>query len=443
MRNLRKIVAMALACAMIVSLAACAGGAPAASSGEAPAASEPASSAAPAGDQKLSVWHLWTTDSDANAKSFKTVFEKWQSENPNVEVEIDATENEAYKTKLKTAIAANEAPDVFFSWGGGFAKPFAEAGALLPLDEYLAKGGAKDRMLPGTTDNMTYGGKVYGLPFIMWVGTLFCNKEMFEANSLELPATNEQLLAAVAGFKAKGIVPMTVGAKDGWPAMFNQNVYALRTAGADVCNATLGGEGSFDTPEMVQSAKLLDDLVKAGAFDPGALALTQDEAKMPFLNGEIPMLFLGSWMAGEIQDPNLSKVKDKVVAMNWPSVTGAKGDPNEILGGAIDCFMVSANAADKDLAANFAIYITENMSKESFKLGAGIATWKFDMSDVTVDPLVAQIIEIANKSTGAVLAWDTALEGEAAEQHKSLVQQIFAGQLTPENFAAEMQKLNP
>ncbi|MFA9380093.1 MAG: extracellular solute-binding protein [Acetanaerobacterium sp.] len=116
---------------------------------------------------------------------------------------MDATENEAYKTKIKTAIAANEAPDVFFSWGGGFAKPFAEAGALLPLDEYLADG-TKDRMLPGTADNKTYDGKTYGFPFIMWVGTLFFNQEMFETNGLTLPSTNDELLAAVAGFTAKG-----------------------------------------------------------------------------------------------------------------------------------------------------------------------------------------------------------------------------------------------
>ncbi len=390
--------------------------------------------------KKLTVWHLWTTDSDANAKSFSKVLKDWQALHPDVEVEIDATENEAYKTKIKTAIAANEAPDVFFAWGGGFAKPFAEAGALLPLDDYL-NDGTKDRLTGGALDNFTYNGKAYGLPFIMWVGTLYCNKEMFEANNITLPTTNEELLAAAQGFKDKGIVPISVGAKDGWPAMFFQNVYAVRTAGAEGSNTALAGETSFDLPEFVQSAKYLDDLVKAGAFDPGALALTYDEAKMPFLNGEVPMLYIGSWLAAEVQDEKLSQVKDKIVALNWPSITDGKGDANEILGGSIDSLMVSNNAKDKDLAVEFVKYVTENMSKESFRLGAGIATWKFDMTDIEVDPLVQQIIDIANKSPGATLAWDTFLEGEAAEKHKSLVQQIFAGQITPEDFAKEMAKL--
>ena len=185
----------------------------------------------------------------------------------------------------------------------------------------------------------------------------------------------------------------------------------------------------------------MDDLVKAGAFDPGALALTYDEAKIPFLAGQVPMIYQGSWLAGEIQDATLSQVVDKVVAVNWPSIADGKGDASQILGGAIDSLMVSNNAKDKDLAVEFVKYITENMSRESFKLGAGIATWKIDMTGIEVSPLVQNIIDFASKSTGSVLAWDTFLSGEAAERHKSLVQEIFAGQITPENFAVEMEKL--
>ena len=421
MRRLSRILALTLVAAMALSMAL--GG-----------------TALAQGKKTLNVWHLWTTESDANAKSFNIVLKEWQALHPDVEVVIDATENEAYKTKLKTAMAANEVPDVFFAWGGGFAKPFVEAGQVLALDDYLADG-TKDRLLGGALDNVTYGGKTYGLTFIQWVGTLYCNKEMFDLNGVAIPTTNEELMAAVEAFKAKGIVPFTVGAKDGWPAMFYQNVYAVRTAGAKLSNEALSGATTFNAPEFVASAKYLDDLVKAGAFDPGALALTYDEAKIPFLAGQVPMLYQGSWFAGEIQDPTLSQVVDKVVAVNWPAVADGKGDATQILGGAIDSLMVSNNAKDKDLAVEFVKYITENMSRESFKLGAGIATWKIDMTGIEVSALVQNIIDFAAKSTGSVLAWDTFLSGEAAERHKSLVQEIFAGQLTPENFAAEMEKL--
>lgn len=439
-----KILAISLASIMSLGLVACGGGGDA-QTGD---TTEAAGTTQAAGDttqesgekKKLTVWHIWTSDTDANAKSFAKVLEDYKALHPEVEIELDATENEAFKTKIKTAIAANEAPDVFFSWGGGFAKPFAEAGQLLPLDEYL-NDGTKDKLISGSVDNFTYDDKIYGLPFIQWVGTLYCNKEMFEANGIKIPTTNDELLEAVSAFNEKGIVPISVGAKDGWPAMFYQNAYAVRTAGAEESNKALAGESSFDSAEFVQSAKYLDDLVKAGGFDPGCLAFTADDAKMPFLNGQVPMIYQGSWLAGEIQDPELSQVVGKVTAVNFPSISDGKGDANQILGGSIDTFMVSNNTPDKELAVDFVKYITENMSRESFKLGAGIATWKLDLSGMEIDPLVQEIIDIADKSTGAVLAWDTFLEGDAAEKHKSLVQQIYAQEITPEDFAKEMAKL--
>lgn len=102
----------------------------------------------------LKFWHLWTTPAEANKTAIDKVLADWAKENPNIKIEVDAVENEAYKTKLKTAIAANEAPDVFFTWGGGFAKPFADAGKLLNLNPYLND--SKAKMVGGTLTYLTY-----------------------------------------------------------------------------------------------------------------------------------------------------------------------------------------------------------------------------------------------------------------------------------------------
>ncbi len=393
---------------------------------------------AKAGDKiKLNVWHLWTTDADANARSFNKVLEKYKEEHPNVEIELDASENEAYKTKIKTAMAANEGPDVFFSWGAGFAQPFVDAGQVLPLDEYLTPE-QKENLLPSQTANITYNNKLYGLPFVSWIGILYCNQELFEQNDIKIPDTYEELLVAVEGFNSKGIVPFSVGAKDGWPLMFFQNILALRTAGAVGSNAALERKQAFNQPEFVQSAQLLSDLVQAKAFDEASLAYTYDEAKMAFLNAEVPMYYIGSWFANEVQNPETSLVKDKVVAKNFPSLANGKGNKDEFLGGAIDCFMVNNNTKHKEAAAEFAAYMAEHMAKESFLFGAGLPAWKIDTQGETIDPLVQQMVDLGNNSTGFVLAWDTKLSGEAAEKHKTLVQEVFAGSKTPQQFVDEM-----
>ncbi|MBZ4645679.1 MAG: raffinose/stachyose/melibiose transport system substrate-binding protein [Petroclostridium sp.] len=390
----------------------------------------------------IKLWTLWTESSqDANAKAFRVALKSMESALPDIKVEHDATENESYKTKIKTAVAANEAPDVFFTWGAGFTKPFVDAGKVLPLDDYL-KDGTADRLLPGATTYFTFNGKTYGLPYGQWVGVLYCNKELFEQNGIKMPDTYEDLVAAVKAFRAKGITPVTVGGKDRWPAMFWQNALAVRTAGAQASQSALAKEASFDQPEFIESAARLKELVELKAFNDGCLGLSYDEAKVPFLEGKIPMIYMGSWLAGEIEDDS-SKVKGKIVAKMFPALNGGKGGTDEFLGGSIDGFLVNANAKDKEAAVKVAKYIAENIAKELNASGSGLPAWKTEPVDESkLNPVTVQIKELVKNAKAYVLAWDTFLEGADAETHKNLVAEIFAGKKSPEEFAKEMQKLN-
>ena len=388
------------------------------------------------------VWTLWTDPTkDSNAAYFYKVLESAKTELANITIEHDATENESYKTKLKTAVAANEAPDVFYSWGAGFTKPFVDAGKVLPLDDFIASSGAGDKILPGATDFFKFDNKTYGIPYSKWVAVLYCNKELFEKNSVKIPATYDELLTAVKAFRAKNITPVTVGGKDRWPAMFFQNALTLRTAGAQACVDALNKTASYDQPAFIEAAAKLKELVDAKAFNDGCLGLTTDESAVPFTEGQIPMYYMGNWFVGNIMGKD-SKVSDKVQAVAFPMVNGGKGTADEFFGGSIEGFCVSANAADKDASCKTAGYLSETMAKLTAADG-GLATWKVDGVDESkISPLAKQIKDLTANAKSYVLAWDTFLEGADAETHKNLVAEIFAGKKTPEEFAKEMQKLN-
>ncbi len=70
-------------------------------------------------DQKitLKLWHIWAADSESSKAPFLKSVDNFKKAHPNITLDIDATENETYKTKIRTAVAANEAPDIFFYWG--------------------------------------------------------------------------------------------------------------------------------------------------------------------------------------------------------------------------------------------------------------------------------------------------------------------------------------
>ena len=136
----------------------------------------------------INVWSQFSdpNSTDGNYAAFYNALESIKEDLPNIEVVHEGTESESYKVKLKTAMAGNELPDVFFNWGAGTMKPYVDAGLVLPLDDYMTDE-VKDKILGGTLDNFTFDGKVYGYPYSVAVASLYVNTELFEENNVKIP----------------------------------------------------------------------------------------------------------------------------------------------------------------------------------------------------------------------------------------------------------------
>lgn len=388
----------------------------------------------------LKLWHIWATDSDSNRMPFQKALERWNNTDNNIKITTDATESETYKVKIRTAIAVNEAPDIFFAWGAGFARPFVEAGKVLALDNYLDKK-TLNKLEPEILKNFTYDNKIYGLPTFMIAGIFYCNEELFGKYDIKIPETYDELLDAVKAFREHNITPIAVGLKDGWPGIFYQNILAVRTAGIDKCNAALSKKESFYQPCFIESAERLILLIDSGGFDSRCSQYTQHEAELTFLSGKVPMYYGGSWAAGSLDRDNCP-IKNKVAIRNFPVIEGALGDPNGFLGGAIDCFMISSSTKYKRESVNTLTIILEDFCKESYLAGAGIPAWKIEVDTAEVSPLAAGISKLLENRDGFVLAWDTFLSGTEAQVHINLVTDLFLRKINAEEFARNMQRLN-
>lgn len=445
-RVLSKVVVLMLVLAMLFSLAACGKDTtPEKQAAEKPAKVEKDQSESndKSDDKdpvKVTLWHQWTAAGDKGKVAFDGVLEAANDAFPNIDLEVDEIENEIYKTKIKTAIASNEAPDIFYTWGAGFAKPFVDSGKVLALDEYL-NDGTRDKLLTGVLEHLTYDGKVYALPRSMWVGTFYCNTELFDKLNVEIPETYAQMLEAVKIFRANDVTPMAVGEKDRWPGMFYYNILALRTGGAELNDQALRKQASYDSPEFIDAAAKLQELVEAEAFDKGCLGLTRDEAEAEFMRGNTAMYFNHSYPVARFE-ADTSGVKGKLVAIRFPMVEGGKGTKNELLGGANDGFAVSSQSEVKDEAVQIVKYVCENSAEAVYVAGSALPAWKTDVDPSKLNPLFKQIADIAAEGTDYIISWDTFLEGADADVHKNLVQEIFAGVTSPEKFAKDHQKIN-
>ena len=213
---------------------------------------------------------------------------------------------------------------------------------------------------------------------------------------------------------------------------------ALREAGAQLSLDALNKKASYNQDAFINAAKKLEDLVDAGAFAPGALSVTRDEAVAQFTQGKVPMYFGGNFDAQVIDD----SLKGKVSAVKFPSISGGKGVNTEYLGGGADALCISANTKYKDQAVEAVKYLASSFSTSMYVTGGGLPEWKYDSVDQSkIDPLSKQIMDdIVTGSTGSVPAWDLYLLGNDAQTHLDLVQSLFGKQITPKQFGEQMQQ---
>lgn len=390
---------------------------------------------------KLKVWSIWSADSESNKAPFLKTIEEFKAAHPEIEIELTMNEAEAYKTKIKTAVAANDAPDVFYYNAGGMLKSFVDAKKVLPLDQYMAKGDM-NRIVDGAVANMTFNGHVYQLPYTMACSVMFCNTELFDKYGVKIPETWTELMTAIEKFKKAGLTPMAVGGKDRWPTCMYTDLITLRAAGYAECDKAFYKKpgASFKTPGMKLAAEKYEELIKAGAFPKDAVAITRDESEVPFYNGKIPMYINGQWTAANCQ-AKTSAIKGKVKAVRFPTIEGGKGDINDFMGGAAEGFCVSAKTKYKKEAVTLCSYLAENHSKNAYLVGAGIPSWKMKVDDSKIDPLIKSIVELTSNAKTFLLWGNTALEGNDSETLMDVVQEMLAGDINASQYCDKLEEI--
>lgn len=430
----RRLGAATLAAFMVIGLSACASSNPNTNTGTPEESGTISQNTTDTGNQKvtLNLWDAWPGDPQKTIMD--DIVKEWNDNNPDIQVTRSTTANDPYKTKIKTAVAADEAPDVYFSWPQGFTKPFVDAGKVLAIDDYITDD-IKAQILPGAY--VEFDGKTYGVCCTQQVGTFFVNTKILSDNGLSVPKTFDDLISVSKALVAKNIIPLSVGEKDLWPGMWYYNQIALREAGPDAVVDALNKKGSFNTEPFIKAADKLKQLVDIGAFDPNALGTSRDESEAAFFSGKMAMYYGLNASGGRIKG---SAVEGQIEVHPFPTISDGAGKTSYVGGGAV-CFLVSKNTKHEAEAAKLALYLSQAVSDQFFLTGNALPMWdysKFDQSKL--DPVQLQVMEnIAKPADGNVSAWDIFLQGNDAQTHKDLVAEIFGGQITPEDFAKKMQ----
>ncbi|VBB05714.1 Hypothetical protein LUCI_0925 [Lucifera butyrica] len=367
----------------------------------------------------------------------RKITEKFNATNRyHVEVQVETYENEQYKTKLSALMASDAAPDIFFTWPGGFLKPFVEEGKVFAIGTLLNQDAAwKGRFNDGVFAPVTFNGRIYAIPHGQAIAVMFYNTRIFQEQGIEVPKTFTEFKEVCRKLREAGIVPIAASAKDAWIAGQFMLQMALGIGGMDLYDQVAAKTKPWNDPQLIEAGDRLAELVNLRAFPKGFLSMTADEGRNLFAQEKAAMYFMGSW------DLNALSAASVPVAGNIGVFVVPPVDPahsNVLIGDVDQCFAISSKCQNAEAAAAYIKMFSDPEIQERYAYDAQylIATrTKLDTAKVT--PLFWEISKL-RQNAKQIAPWvDRRLGFGEGVEFNNAAQAIMAG----ENPAARMTAL--
>jgi len=439
----RDFLRIAMAAGAGLGLAACGG-----TSGPSKSASGGASGSASTGG--ASYWYL--TGQPQEGIRSDTV-KRFNAANPKTPIKTTTFQNDAYKTKIKTAIGAGKAPTIIWGWGGGGLKSYVDANQVEDLTDWFEQNPTvKSRLFPSSFGAATVNNKVYAMPAeAVQPIVLYYNKTALDKVNAQPPQSWGDIMDLVPKLNAKGIAPFSLGGQSRWTNMMWLEFLFDRIGGSDVFGAVFNGEkDAWSNPASIQALTEMQKLVKANGFIKGFSSITADSnADQALLyTGKAAMMLHGSWTYGSMAADGGNFVKDGDLGyMNFPGVDGGKGDPSDTVGNPGQYLSISSKAspAEKEVAKKF--FASSVLSDAEVK--EWIATGSIPIVNGTEGQLSGSkdadwlkfVYGVASGAKVFAQSWDQALSPTAAEVLLDNIAKLFQLSISPQQFASNMNQV--
>lgn len=235
-----------------------------------------------------------------NLPRLEAIVEAFESEYPNITVDLRTADFGSYFTALQTRIAGNDAPDAFELNYENFVT-FADSGSLLDLEQAAPDIVDASVYYPGAYQAFNHGGVQYGIPGSFSVVVLYYNKELFDQAGIDYPDdtwTWEDEAAAAQAITELG--------DDTWgdyqPVQFFEFYKTLAQSGGSFFNDDVT-EATFNSPEGVEAAEWLVN--KIGTVMPTEEEMGGQGDDTLFSNGQIGMWHTGIWQFIALADASV------------------------------------------------------------------------------------------------------------------------------------------
>jgi raffinose/stachyose/melibiose transport system substrate-binding protein len=379
--------------------------------------------------------------------------DRFNQANPDAKITATTFQNDAYKTKIKTAIGAGQAPTIIWGWGGGGLRSYVQANQVEDLTSWFAENAAvKDRLFPSSFGAATIDGKIYAMPAeTVQPIVLYWNKKLFDKVGAEPPQSWDDLMSLVPKFNSAGVAPISLGGQSRWTNMMWLEFLFDRIGGPEVFQAVFDGEkDAWSNPASIEGLTKAQELIKANGFVKGFSSITADSnADQALLyTGKAAMMLHGTWTYGNMKEAGGDFVSGGNLGyMNFPAIEGGKGDLSNTVGNPGQYYSISSKATPeaKETAKKFfsTAVLSDAEVKEWTDNGAIPIVKGTDsqLSSSKDAEFLTFVYETASKAKVFAQSWDQALSPTAAEKLLDNIAKLFQLSITPQQFASNMNQV--
>ena len=209
-----------------------------------------------------------------------------------IHIELEIKDWATQRESLISTTILGEGPDII-RVHHKYSVEFGQLGGLYPLENFDDFPQVRSRILDNVWKQVEYDGKHYGLPVTMLPFILAINKRILAENGFEVPRTWEEMRAAGARLKERGVHAFTM------PGGLNLDTAyrflpLLFKGGGRVFNDDWS-RAAFNGPAGVAALEFLIGLKDAGYFPAASAAYAFDENAAHWSTGKAMMSIEGPW----------------------------------------------------------------------------------------------------------------------------------------------------
>lgn len=362
----------------------------------------------------------------------------------NVKFVLTPINNAQFTAQIAAAFASRKVPDVMLVYSGGYTTPYMLS-SLEKLNDRVAK-------LPGFYASQTAwdlsclrldckGGKgdIYAIPNDQGTYALFYNKALFrKAGIAAPPKTYKQLLAQCVRFKAKGILPLAYGDRDGYSTdNWLTYDYASYMAPDDISKVN-AGKLKYSDPKLVKPLAELAKFKRQGCVNADASTHENNDANTYFTSGKAAMVQMFPFVIKDFQ-----KALGKKLAVTRLPQSGPH--PGRSAANSFHNWVIPKNANNKDGGWEFIKMAVDNRGSSQLATTVGALPTNKVASARIKDPLTKFFLQTAAKPQVPLL--DSVVPLKVALLYYQQLQAAFSGKISAlkamQNVDKGLKSLNP